>query len=377
MTLACRDSEPSNLRLAIDMRAAVCREFKQPLPIEQVDLAEPREGEVKVRVSACAICHSDLLYMDGAWGGDLPAVFGHEAAGVVEVLGAGVARLAPGDHVVVTLLRSCGYCYFCAKGEPQLCETRLALDLRSPLTAPDGSTIRQGLRTSAFAEQVVVHASQIVPVPAALPLDRAALLACGVITGVGAVLNTAAVRPGSHVATIGAGGVGLNCVQGAALCSARVNLAIDVEDQKLAAARTFGATHTINPREGDVRDGVRALTGGRGVDYVFVAAGSATAIEQGAGLLRRGGTLVVVGMTAEGVKVRLEALDIADRALRILGSKMGAVRLQVDVPMLAEWYLQGRLKLDELISGRYPLEQINEAITSARSGAALRNVIVF
>ena len=197
------------------------------------------------------------------------------------------------------------------------------------------------------------------------------------ITGVGAVLNTAAVRPGSNVATIGTGGVGLNCVQGAALSGAKVNVAIDLSSHKLAAARAFGASHTIDPREAEACDAVRALTAGRGADYVFIAAGSAAAIEQGVTLLRRGGTLVVVGMPAYGVEVRLEAVDIADRAYRILGSKMGSARLRLDIPLLAAWYLQGRLKLDELISGRYALEQINEALASARSGAALRNVITF
>jgi Zn-dependent alcohol dehydrogenase len=334
------------------MRAAVCREFKKPLTIEQIGLAEPRAGEVQVRIAACAICHSDLLFIGGAWGGDLPAVFGHEAAGVVEQVGAGVTAVAPGDHVVVTLLRSCGDCHSCARGEAHLCETRLPLDERSPLTASDGSTIRQGLRTGAFAEQVVVHASQISVIPPEVPLASASLLSCGVITGVGAVLNTAAVRPGSHVVTIGTGGVGLNCVQGAALCSAKINIAIDISDRKLAAARTFGASHTINPGEVDARHAVRSLTGGRGADYVLVAAGSAAAIEQGATLLCRGGTLVVVGMTAEGVDVRLAALDIADNALRVLGSKMGSTRLSVDIPVLVDWYMHGRLKLDELISGR-------------------------
>ena len=359
------------------MKAAVCREFRQSLAIEQVELAEPRPGEVKVRIKACAICHSDLLFLAGAWGGELPAVAGHEAAGIVEEVGVGVERVGPGDHVVVTLLRACGYCPFCARGERQLCETRLPLDLCSPLRAADGSPIRQGLRTGAFAEQVVVDASQVALIPPEVPLDSAALLACGVITGVGAVLNTAAMRPGSHVATIGTGGVGLNCVQGAALGGARTNIAIDLADRKLAAARSFGASHAINPAREDARAAVRALTDGRGADYVFVAAGSAAAIEQGVRLLRRGGTLVVAGMTADGVRVHFEAVDIADHALRILGSKMGSVRMPLDIEMLADWYLKGRLKLDELISGRYPLEQINEAIASAAAGDALRNVITF
>ena len=359
------------------MKAAVCRAFKAPLAIEEVELAEPRTGEVEVRIAACAICHSDILFMNGAWGGELPAVAGHEAAGIVERIGEGVTRVAPGDHVVVTLLRSCGHCPACAGGERQLCETRLPLDLRSPLRARDGSPIRQGLRTAAFAEAVVIDASQVAPIPREVPLESASLLACGVITGVGAVLNTAAMRPGAQVATIGTGGVGLNCVQGAALGGARTNIAIDLSDRKLAAALTFGASHTINPSREDIGAAVRALTDGRGADYVFVAAGSAAAIEQGAKLLRRGGTLVVVGMTADGVQVRFEAVDIADRALRILGSKMGSARMPLDVQMLADWYLKGRLKLDELISGRYPLERIDEAIASASSGEALRNVIVF
>jgi S-(hydroxymethyl)glutathione dehydrogenase/alcohol dehydrogenase len=359
------------------MKAAVCRAFKQPLSIEEVRLAEPGTGEVKVRIVACAICHSDILFMEGAWGGELPVVLGHEAAGVVERVGDGVTQVEAGDHVVVTLVRSCGHCHFCARGERPLCETKLPLDLRSPLSAPDGSTIRQGLRTAAFAEQVVVHASQVAAIPREVPLESASLLACGVITGLGAVLNTAAMRSGGQVATIGTGGVGLNCVQGAAICGASTNIAIDLLDHKLAAARTLGATHTVNPGREDVRAAVQSLTDGRGVDYVFVAAGSAAAIEQAARLVRRGGTVVVVGMTAEGVQVRFEALDIADNALRILGSKMGSVRMPLDVQMLAGWYLQGRLKLDELISGRYPLEQINEVIASAAGGEALRNVITF
>lgn len=361
------------------MKAAVCREFGRALHVEEVDLAPPGPGEVAVRIAACAVCHSDVLAIDGAWGGSLPAVFGHEAAGIVEEVGPGVRPevLRPGDRVVVTLVRHCGTCPACSRGEPPLCEAGFPLDSRSPLAGRDGAPVRQGIRTGAFAERVVVDASQAVPIPRAVPLESASLLACGVVTGLGAVLNVAAVRPGSHVVTIGTGGVGLNCVQGAALCGARTNIAVDLSDQKLAAARAFGADHAINPGREDARDAVRALTAGRGADYVFVAAGSARAMEQGATLLRRGGTLVVVGMTADGVKVRFEAVDIADNALRILGSKMGSVRPRVDIPALAEWYLAGRLKLDELISGRYPLDRINEAVDGTRSGVALRNVVTF
>jgi len=347
------------------------------LVVEEVELDGPGRGEVRVRVAACAICHSDILAAEGAWGGSLPVLLGHEAAGVVEAVGAGVDRVAPGDHVVVTLIRSCGTCFFCARGERNLCEAAFPLDTRPVLRARDGTPIRQGIRTGAFAEQVVVDASQVVAIPRDVPLDSASLLACGVITGLGAVVNTAHVPPGSHVVTIGTGGVGLNCLQGAALREARTNIAVDLADEKLAVAPAFGATHTINPAKADARAAVRELTEGRGADYVFVAAGSARAVEQGIDLLRRGGTLVVVGMPPVGVKAALEVVDVADNAFRILGSKMGSTVIGRDVPALVERYREGRLKLDQLVSGRYPLERINEAIAEVKAGAALRNVIVF
>lgn len=359
------------------MRAAVCRVFKGPLAVERVDLAGPGPGEVLVRVAACAVCHSDVMAMDGAWGGSLPVVLGHEAAGVVEEVGQGVARVRPGDHVVVTLIRHCGACVPCARGEPTLCEGSFALDARSPLKAADGEPIRQGIRTGAFAEAVVVDASQAVPVPRDVPLDLASLLACGVLTGVGAATSTAGVRPGSSVATIGVGGVGLNCVQGARIAGAGLNIALDLSDAKLEAARAFGADLGINPSREDARDAVLTATGGRGADYALVAAGSARAIEQGVTLLRRGGTLVVVGMTPSGVKAAFEAVDLADNAIRILGSKMGSARPAIDVPALARLYLDGRLRLDELVSGRYPLDDINAAIDGVRDGSALRNVVTF
>lgn len=359
------------------MKAAVCYEFGKPLVVEEIEIDPPPAGAVKVKLAACAICHSDIHYAEGAWGGTLPAVYGHEAAGVVEDCGPGVGSVKPGDHVVVTLIRSCGSCYFCAQGEPHICETKFPLDKTSPLHAKDGSPIHHGLRTSAFAEYAVVDKSQVVAIPKALPLDSASLLACGVITGLGAVVNTAKVPAGSNVAVIGTGGVGLNSVQGAALCGARSIIAIDLADDKLETAKAFGATDTVNPKETDAKDAVRALTEGRGADYVFVTVGSKAAIEQSLGLIRAGGTVVIVGMPAVGVKAELEALDIPDMGQRIIGSKMGSTRLQVDVPRLVELYQQGRLKLDELITGRYALDDINEAFAAVNRGEALRNVIVF
>ena len=359
------------------MKAAICYEFGMPLEIEDVVLEPPQTNEVRVKLSACAICHSDIHYMDGAWGGTLPAIYGHEAAGSVAEVGPGVTLAKPGDRVIVTLIRSCGRCFFCDKGEPSLCETSFRLDKQSPLFTKAGQPILQALRTAAFAEEVVVHESQIVPVPTDMPMDSASLMACGVITGYGAVVNTAAVPVGSSVVVIGTGGVGLNTVQGAALVGATPLIAIDLLDSKLEAANIFGATHGINATKGNVVEQVQALTSGRGADYVFVTVGSEKAMHQGMALLRRAGTLVLVGMPASGVKLIIEAADFADASQHVMGSKMGSTRLRVDVPKLVALYQDGRFKLDELITKRYSLEEINEAVSAVKRGEALRNVIVF
>jgi Zn-dependent alcohol dehydrogenase len=359
------------------VKAAVCHEHGQPLVIEDVLLASPGHGEIEVAVGACAICHSDISYLEGAWGGSLPAVYGHEAAGVVTEIGPGVGRVEPGRRVVVTLVRSCGGCFFCVRGEPALCESTFPLDKTGPLRSREGEPIVQGLRTGAFAERVVVHESQVVAVPEELPLDCASLLACGVLTGFGAVVNTAHVHAGESVVVMGTGGVGLNSVQAAALSGAEPIVAVDLDDAKLQAARTFGATHTVNPAREDARDAVLGLTCERGADHVLVTAGAAGAIESGLRLVRRGGTLVVVGMPASGVTAVFDPTDLAHDGRRILGSKMGSARPARDVPKLVELYGSGRLKLAELISGRYRLEEINEAVASSIGGVALRNVVVF
>ena len=225
------------------MKAAVCREFATPLVIEEIEIDPPKAGEVKVALAACAICHSDITYMNGGWGGTLPAVYGHEASGVVESIGPGVTRIAPGDHVIVTLLRSCGECFYCVQGALNMCETSFPLDKQSCLRGQDGGVIHQGLRTAAFAEYAVVDQSQTAAIPKELPFDRASLLACGVITGFGAVVNTANVPSGSSVVVVGTGGVGLNSVQGAVLAGANPIIAIDpgqgVVSQERAAVTTL------------------------------------------------------------------------------------------------------------------------------------------
>ncbi len=358
-------------------RAAVCRAFGAPLSIETIELRPPGPGEVLIRTAACAICHSDIYYMDGAWGGELPAVYGHEAAGVVEAVGAGVTRLAAGDHVIATLIRNCGFCPACAEGAPVFCEEVFPLDKATPLSDTEGTPLVHGLRTGAFAEHIVVEASQAVAVPKDLRFDSASLIACGVLTGMGAVINTANVRAGSSVVVIGCGGVGLNSVQGARLAGCDPIIAIDVEEKKLAAAREFGATHTVNAWSENVEGRVKELTGGRKADWVFVTVGVKGAVEQGVSLMKRNGGTVLVGMPPSGVAATIDPGWLAADGQRIFGSKMGSARPLIDVPKIVALYREGRLKLDELISGRYPLDRINEAVASSRSGAALRNVIVF
>jgi S-(hydroxymethyl)glutathione dehydrogenase/alcohol dehydrogenase len=347
-----------------------------PLVVEDVELAPPNAGEVTVELAACTICHSDVASVRGDWGGVLPAVFGHEAAGVVVEVGPPVDGVKAGDHVVVTLVRSCGRCRFCRLGEPVLCSASFTLDEHGPLRSADRSPIQQGLRTGAFAERVTVHASQVVPIPDHVPLESAPLLACGVLTGVGAVLNTARVPAGSSVVIVGAGGVGLNSVQGAVLVGAEPVIAIDLVEAKLATAANFGATHVLDAASDDVVTVVRSLTDG-GADYAVVTVGVPAVIEHALQLVRRGGTLVVVGMPATGARASFDPAQLAHDGQRILGSKLGSARPHEDVPKLVDLYRAGRLKLDELISGRYALGDINAALTDAARGDALRNAIVF
>ncbi len=359
------------------MKAAVCREFDRPLVVEDIEISKPGPGEILVKMVACAICHSDIMYIEGAWGGELPAVFGHEASGIVEAVGPGVETINTGDHVVVTLIRSCGHCHYCAQGALVTCETTFPLDRQSPLSTKDGEPIGHGLRTGAFAEYVVVHASQAVSIDRSIPFDSASLLACGVLTGFGAVVNTAKIRAGSNVVVIGTGGVGLNSVQGAAIAGASTIIAVDIAPAKLEAAMKFGATHVINANDDGIKKQIRSLTGGRGADYVFVTVGAKSAIDSSYAFLGRNGCVVLVGMPASGVKSEFEPVILSALSQNIMGSKMGSARVQVDIPYLASLYQQGRLKLDELISDHYPLEDINQAIASAKKGDALRNVIMF
>lgn len=360
------------------VKAAICHAFGEPLEIGDLSIAEPAANEVLVDIAACAICHSDMVFMDGGWGGALPAVYGHEASGVVREVGTNVQGVAAGDHVVVTLIRACGACPDCSEGHLVRCDgSQVSGATEGPLSLADGTAVTQGMATGAFAEAALVHESQVCKISRDFPLDLASLLACGVITGLGAVFNTAKVEPGSLVAVVGAGGVGLNSVQGAALAGARSVTAFDIADEKLDQARLFGATDTINVVATDIKARVAKITGGRGFDYVFVTVGMKSVMDAAFDHLAFGGAVVIVGMPASGVMSEYDPGTFAYKSQRILGSRMGSSLISRDIPMLIQLYHQGRLKLDELVTGRYKLDQINDAVASAKAGQALRNVILF
>ena len=357
------------------IKAAVCHAFGHPLTIEEVELRTPADREVEVTLGAVAICHSDISYADGAWGGSLPAVYGHEAAGRISAVGPGVTGLSVGDYVVVTLIRACGGCLTCSDGRPYLCETPYDGD-HGPLATVDGGKLHQAMACGAFAEKVVVDHSQVVRLPEDIPVDAASLLACGVITGVGGVVNAAQLRAGQDVVVIGAGGVGLNAIQGARIAGARRIVAVDMTEEKLAIARDFGATDgVLATQEAPWRAAKAAL--GRGADAVLITVGAIPAFDSAPAYLARGGKAIMIGMPHTGAVSSYEPAMVAATGQSLVGSKMGDTVIRRDIPWLADLYGQGRLKLDELISGRWRLDQINEAIADTKTGSAKRNVIIF
>jgi S-(hydroxymethyl)glutathione dehydrogenase / alcohol dehydrogenase len=357
-----------------EIRAAVCIAFGAPLTIETLHLRAPGPGEVEVTLSACAICHSDISYAEGAWGGDLPVVYGHEASGHISAVGAGVGTVKPGDPVLVTLIRTCGHCAPCTGGHPTRCAA--PPKVAPVLSRADGSAVAQGLNCGAFAERVVVQQSQIAALPEGMPMEAAALLSCGVVTGLGAAVNTAAIRSGEVVVVIGAGGVGLNAIQGARLAGAARVIAVDMSAEKLVAAKDFGATDGILADTPKPWSEVRKIAG-RLADVVLVTVGAIPAYDGAPRYLAPGGRMIAVGMPHSGARSSYEPVVLAATGQSLTGSFMGDVVLARDIPWIADLYRQGRLKLDELISGRWTLDQINEAIADTKSGAARRNVILF
>lgn len=358
------------------IKAAVCRAFGEPLIIEDVQLCPPKSGEVEVTLDAVAICHSDISYADGAWGGFLPAVYGHEAAGIITALGSDTAEFKIGDSVVVTLIRACGSCPSCAGGKPTICETPYDT-VNGPLRTAEGGPLEQAMACGAFAEKVVVSHRQIVKIPQSMPKDVASLLSCGVITGVGAAVNAASLRPGQDVVVIGAGGVGLNAIQGARIAGARRIVAVDMTKEKLDIAQEFGATHGVLATQDAPWKAAHKALGGRGADAVLITVGAIPAYDQAPRYLGRGGKAVMIGMPHSGAEASYEPVVLAAIGQGLIGSKMGDVVIQRDIPWMIDLYEQGRLKLDELISGRWEMSQINEAIEDAKTGSAKRNVILF
>ncbi len=358
------------------MKAAIFHGPHQPLTIEDVEIDGPMAQEVLVRVVASGVCHSDLHFVDGFYPFPAPAILGHEAAGIVETVGPMVDEFKPGDHVIACLSVFCGRCEYCLTGRTHLCGSRPV----RPKDAPpklrwQGKPVAQFANLSAYAEKMLVHQNAIVKVRDDMPLDRAALIGCGVTTGVGAALNTARVEPGSMVAVFGCGGVGLAVVQGARIGGARMIIAVDVHAHKLATARELGATHVVDASAGDPVQTIREMTGG-GVDYSFEAIGLKKAAEQCFDCLRPGGTATVVGMIPVGQKLELEG-SVFLREKKIQGCSMGSNRFKVDMPRYIDFYLQGRLKLDEMITRRMKLDEVNEAFRAMKAGEVARSVLMF
>ena len=366
----------------MQMQAAIITEFNTPFQIETVDIAPPKAGEVLIKMKASGICHSDWHVMEGHSYFPLPIICGHEGAGIVEAVGEGVTRVQPGDHATLSFRANCGSCFYCQRDKPNLCETYTPV-LKSGLMK-DGTSriswngnpvyIMTGL--GCFAEYVVIPEDATVPVRQDIPLEVAALVGCAVSTGVGAAMYTADVRPGESVAIYGAGGVGLNIIMGAVMCGADPVIAIDTNSSKMEIAREFGATHTLYSDDATVGQ-IQALTGGRGADHVFESVGLSQLQEAAFDATRPGGTLTLVGLTPVGSGTNLPGSVITRTEKVIRGSFYGSVNTQRDFPMFIDLYRAGKLKLDELVTRRYALDEINEAYANMLKGDVARGVIVF
>jgi len=360
------------------MKAAVLREVGKPLAIEDVRINKPGPHEVLIRTVAAGVCHSDLHFVEGSYPYPLPAVLGHESAGVVEQVGSEVRTVKPGDHVITCLSAFCGHCEHCLTGHMSRCvspETKRQQGDEPRLAKDDGS-MNQFLNLSSFAEQMLIHEHACVAIRKDMPLDRAALIGCSVTTGVGAVIHTSNVRPGETVAVLGCGGVGLAAINGAAIAGAGRIIAIDMQGSKLNLAKQFGATDVVNAKDGDPVKQVMELTNGAGVHHSFEAIGLKATAEQSFKMLARGGTANIIGMIPVGVNIELHGADFLGEK-RIQGSIMGSNRFPVDMPRFVDFYMSGKLKLDEMISRRIKLDQVNEAFDELKRGELARSVIMF
>jgi S-(hydroxymethyl)glutathione dehydrogenase / alcohol dehydrogenase len=364
------------------IKAALLTGPKTPFIIEELDLQEPKDGEVLIKLKACGVCHSDYHLVTGATTHPMPCVAGHEGAGIVEAVGKGVTRVKVGDHVVLSWTPDCGECHYCQKGKPNLCETftepiwnGVMLD-GTPRLSWKGKPVYHYCGTASFAEYTVVPQQSCIAIRKDVPLEVASLVGCAVATGVGSVLYTAGVKPGESVAIYGCGGVGLNNIQGAVLSGAYPIIAIDTNESKMKIARDFGATHTLLANEQTV-ESVRQLTGGRGADHVFEAVGTPAVQEAALEALAPGGVLTLVGLSPMGTGTNLPGAVLVRKEYTVKGSYYGTVNPRRDFPLFLDLYMAGKLKLDKLVSQQYSLEQINEAYDAMLSGEVARGVIVF
>jgi S-(hydroxymethyl)glutathione dehydrogenase / alcohol dehydrogenase len=343
----------------VKVAAIVLDQVRQPLVVEELELDDPKQGEVQVKMAASGVCHSCLHAADGSWGDmQVPMVLGDEGAGVVSRVGPGVTGLAPGDHVIVSWAPACGRCHYCAGGQPVLCES-------NQLPFP-------------YASELIVPQSCAVKIREDMPLDKAALIGCSVMTGVGSVINTARVPAGASLAVFGCGGVGLNAVQGGRLAAASPLIAVDVADNKLEFARGLGARHTVNAAREDVPEAIRRITG-RGTEYAVVAVGDVRAVHQAWESLSPGGTCVLIGLPPVGQKLELDPFSFVafGHERRLIASRYGSAHIFEDFPRLVELYLAGILRIDELITRRYTPDEANEGFRALAAGENARALIVF
>jgi alcohol dehydrogenase len=372
------------------VRAAILNEVgakrpyatSRPLTVDEIELAPPGPGEIRVRIVAAGLCHSDLSVMNGDRPRPVPMALGHEASGIVEELGAGVDDLAPGDHVVLVFVPSCGCCLPCAEGRPALCEPGAKANGAGTLLsgarriARRGAAVNHHMGVSAFAEQVVISRRSAVRIDKSVPLDIAALFGCAVLTGVGAVVNTARLQAGQTAAVVGLGGVGLNAVLGAAAAGASAVVAIDLDPRKLELARTLGATDTVDAREADAAERVRALVPG-GVDFSFEMAGSIRAMELAYKIARRGGTTVTAGLPNPSQLWSLSPVGLVAEERTVKGSYVGGAVPLRDIPRYIDLWRRGRLPVEKLVSGRIGLDGLNEAFDRLADGDVVRQILRF
>jgi S-(hydroxymethyl)glutathione dehydrogenase/alcohol dehydrogenase len=365
------------------MKAAVMRAPNAPLSIEEVSVSKPGPREVLVRLKAVGVCHSDVHFWTGDFPAELPVILGHESAGVVEAVGSMVSAVKPGDHVISILSPFCGTCEYCLTGHMSICHTVNREHFqRAPAEAPrlaiGKEKVGQFLNLSSFAEQILVHENTLCPIDKDMPLDRACLIGCGVITGVGSVFHAAGVEPGSTVAVLGCGGVGLAAINGAAIAGASRIIAVDLSDEKLQMAVRFGATDTVNPGKVNAIEAVKELTRG-GVHYSFECVGLKQTAEQAYHMLRPRGVATVIGMIKPGVNIEIPGIELLVTEKRLQGAVMGSNRFRIDFPRLIALYRQGRLHLDDLISDRIGLDGITGAMEKLKQGqgSVARQVVVF